>query len=205
MADEISTMSIYTSRQNLLDILQVCGYDVSDYTNPSLAHVVAMIENNQLNLLLTSPKNKVYVIYKLDTKLNTKDGLSEYLEPLLNDEILTKDDNVIIVYKSEPNDTIHAMLENLWNDQGILVSVINIERLQFNIFKHEHVPRHTILSDKEKDEMFAKYNIKSNADLPVISRFDPVASVMCMRPGQVCLIERKSKTAVVSHYYRVCV
>jgi len=164
-----------------------------------------MIENKQLNLLLTSPVNKVYVIYKLDTKLNTKDGLSEYIDPLLDDGILTPQDNIIIVYKSEPNDTIHAMLENLWNDRGMLVSVINIERLQFNIFKHEHVPRHTILSEKEKEEMFSRYNIKSNADLPVISRFDPVASVMCMRPGQVCVIERKSKTAVVSYYYRVCV
>jgi DNA-directed RNA polymerase subunit H (RpoH/RPB5) len=206
MTDEISTMSIYNSRQHLLDILNECGYDVSDYTNPSLQHVAAMIENRQLNLLLTSPTNKVYVIYKLDAKINTRDNLAEHLEPLFEiDKILNKNDNVIIVYKSEPNDTIHAMLENLWNDQGILVSVINIERLQFNIFKHEHVPRHTILNEKEQQELFEKYNIKSNANLPVISRFDPVASVMCMRPGQVCSIERKSKTAVTSTYYRVCV
>jgi DNA-directed RNA polymerase subunit H (RpoH/RPB5) len=205
--DDISIMTIYKSRQHLLDILSEYGYDVSEYTNFSLSHVAAMIDNKQLNLLLQSKKNKVYVIYKLDTKLNAKDGLSEHLESLFYNEsaILSKEDNVIVVYKSEPNDTLHGMLENIWNEQGILVSILNIERLQFNIIKHEHVPKHTILDDNEKDELFKKYNIKSNADLPVISRFDPVASVMCMRPGQVCSIERKSKTAVTTMYYRVCV
>ena len=40
---------------------------------------------------------------------------------------------------------------------------------------------------------------------PIISRFDPVAQSIGIRPGQVCEIIRPSKTAIIAPYYRVCV
>jgi DNA-directed RNA polymerase subunit H (RpoH/RPB5) len=50
-----------------------------------------------------------------------------------------------------------------------------------------------------------KFNIKDRTLFPEISRFDPVAQVIGLRPGQVCHILRASKTAITSDYYRVCV
>ena len=41
--------------------------------------------------------------------------------------------------------------------------------------------------------------------LPEISRFDPQALAMCMRPGQVCKFERESSTALFYNYFRICV
>jgi len=98
-----------------------------------------------------------------------------------------------------------ADMNKLWNDSSIYVSVLNIKRLQFNILKHAVVPKHVLLTDEEKTQLFQKYHIQSNADLPTISRYDAVAQVLCMRPGMVCRIDRKSKTAVMTQYYRVCV
>ena len=96
-------------------------------------------------------------------------------------------------------------MDEVWNKQGVYVTVLHIKRLQFNILKHDLVPPHRVLSEKERDQVFAKLNVRTGADLPAISRYDPVASVLCMRPGQVCEIERKSKTSVKSIYYRFCV
>ena len=50
-----------------------------------------------------------------------------------------------------------------------------------------------------------KYNLMQRTQFPEISRFDPVARVIGLRPGQICKITRPSKTAIESNYYRVCV
>ena len=59
--------------------------------------------------------------------------------------------------------------------------------------------------DKLTEKVKQKYNLKSLSQLPEISRFDPVALLIEMRPGQICKIERSSITSVDSEYYRVCV
>ena len=40
--------------------------------------------------------------------------------------------------------------------------------------------------------------------MPQISRYDPVAQAIGLRPGQICKITRPSKTAITSNYYRIC-
>jgi DNA-directed RNA polymerase subunit H (RpoH/RPB5) len=50
-----------------------------------------------------------------------------------------------------------------------------------------------------------KYNIINKGQFPDISRFDPVARVIGLRPGQLCHIVRPSKTAIEANYYRICV
>lgn len=41
-------------------------------------------------------------------------------------------------------------------------------------------------------------------EFPEISRFDPVAKTIGLRPGKLCKITRSSPTAVESNYYRLC-
>ena len=66
------------------------------------------------------------------------------------------------------------------------------------------VPEHIILNKLEKDAVYKKYNIINDSQLPEISRFDPVAKVLGMRPDSVCEINRPNKSAIVSKYYRLC-
>ena len=62
-----------------------------------------------------------------------------------------------------------------------------------------------ILDDKEKDELKIKYNLNSYKQLPEISRFDPQALAMSMRPGDIGKIERSSVTSLTYDYYRFCI
>jgi len=39
---------------------------------------------------------------------------------------------------------------------------------------------------------------------PTISRFDPVSQVLGIRPGELFEIERSSKTAINTKFYRIC-
>ena len=96
-------------------------------------------------------------------------------------------------------------LKNIWEKDGIFIVIINIRRLQYNILEHSLVPPHRILSEEEVEDIKIKYNITKLSHLPEISRFDPVAQVIGIRPGQVCEIIRSSKTSVTTKYYRVCI
>jgi DNA-directed RNA polymerase subunit H (RpoH/RPB5) len=67
------------------------------------------------------------------------------------------------------------------------------------------VPECIILADPEIQELKKKHNIKELKQLPEISRFDPQALAMGVRPGQVCMFKRESSTAMFYEYYRLCV
>jgi DNA-directed RNA polymerase subunit H (RpoH/RPB5) len=204
MSDVTSITQVYSARNNLLAILEETGYDVSDYVHCGIQQVGAMMETNQLDLLLTHQTGKkIFVKFNLDSKLNVSSEACSFYE---NDPpILTKEDSLMIIVKSDPNDTMISAIDTLWNYSNLYVSVISIRRLQFNILKHVQVPKHEILTPEETTELFQTHNLKTNADLPSISRYDPVAVVLCMRPGMVCRIHRKSKTSVLTYYYRACV
>ncbi|MBI4441035.1 DNA-directed RNA polymerase subunit H [Candidatus Woesearchaeota archaeon] len=67
--------------------------------------------------------------------------------------------------------------------------------------KHDLVPKHTLLSDKEKEELFARYRI-TFFDLPRIEKTDPAITHLNAKSGDVIKIIRKSKTAGEAVYYR---
>ena len=87
---------------------------------------------------------------------------------------------------------------------NIYVNIINIQEILFNILDHVMVPEHKILTNKEKEFIYNKYNIMEDSELPEISRFDPVAKIIGLRPGELCEITRSSKTSITSKYYRLC-
>jgi DNA-directed RNA polymerase subunit H (RpoH/RPB5) len=190
------------------------GYNVDDYANFSISEVNSMKTNNQLDMLLekieenpiTKRKSKVYVRYHLSKTIRPNSHLQEMIDDLFNlEEILSKEDTLFIVVKEEVNDTMMQELKHIWEKDGIFIVIENIKRLQFNILDHTLVPEHRLMNESETVEVMQKYNIMNVEQFPEISRFDPVARVICLRPGQVCHIVRPSKTSITSDYYRICV
>ena len=200
----------YTSLNTLLDILENQGYDVSEYKGMSIQQAAIMYKTGQSDLLLTGPKGKVFVKYQLGVslKVNALETMIETFYEIGTDDagnpILTKEDQLIIIVKDEPNDTMRYKLSRLFSDRGIFVTVLNLKRLQYNILEHEVVPKHTVLIEEEKQSIMKLYSI-DDKQFPEISRYDPVAMLIGLRPGMVCCIDRKSKTAVTSKYYRICI
>lgn len=205
--------SIYNSRKNILDLMEKQEYNVSDYKNFSINEVNTMFQNNQLDMLLEKNKedeklkrkNKIYIKYYLGKVLRPA-NIQEIIDDLFYlEEILTKEDTLFIVAKDEMNETLTNELIHLFEKDGIFIVVQSIKGLQFNILEHVLVPQHRVLNDLETTEVMRKYNIRAKTEFPDISRFDPVAQVIGLRPGKVCEITRISKTAITSLYYRVCV
>ena len=206
--------SIYKARKTILDLMDKQGYNVSDYNNFSINEVNSMKQNNQLDMLLekrqddnsnSKPKRKIYIRFYL-TKTIRPANIQEMIDDLFNlEEILTKDDTLFIITKDEMNDTIINELKHIWEQDELFIVIENIKRLQYNILSHTLVPKHEIINDKEVEEVMKKYNIKKKTEFPDISRFDPVARVIGLRPGNICKITRPSKTSIKTNYYRICI
>ena len=205
--------SVYKSRKIILELMKKQGYNVEDYTNFSISEVNAMYQNKQLDMLLeqveenteTNRKRKIYIRYYLAKKIADK-NIQEMIDDLFNlEEILTKDDTLMIITKDDLNETLTNVLKHIWEQDSILIVIQNIKRLQFNLLDHVLVPSHRILSIEEVKKVKLRYNITDHAQFPDISRFDPVAQIIGIRPGQVCEIIRPSKTAITGLYYRTCV
>jgi DNA-directed RNA polymerases I, II, and III subunit RPABC1 len=207
---------LYKARKTIISFLGNQTYNVEDYANFSIHEVNAMIqqgssnsssaEKHQLDMLVSKEDNtkKAYVKFHLGKTLRPQ-NIYEYIDDLFNlEEILTKKDDLIIIMKDEPNDTLLKMLQNIWAQDGIFINVFNINRLQYNILNHTLVPPHILLTKEEADEIKKKYYIKDDSQIPDISRFGPVAQAIGMRPGDMCHIIRPSKTSVQTSFYRIC-
>ena len=197
--------SIYKSRINLIDILNDRGFNVTDYDQFSISDVGLMYNNKQLDLLLENKsKQKIFVKYYLGKTLRPN-NIQEIVDDLfVLENILNNNDELLLITKEDMNDSVKAIITQIWNQSSIFVNLISIKRLQFNILKHNMVPKHSILPEEEKDNILKKYGIDHTDKLPDISRFDPVASTIGLRPGNICHIVRPSKTAITSDYYRFC-
>lgn len=200
-------LQVYKSRKNLLELLEEQKYNVTDYDNFSINEVDAMNTNSQLDMILHRDKDDsfVYVNY---VKKWSADTLEKLVEDLFEIECLLKDktkDYILLVMNEEPNQTIFDKVKYIFDKNGYFIIPYNIARLQFNILNHELVPRATVLNTTEEEALFKQYNLTNAMNLPEISRFDPQAMAIGLRPGQIVKLERKSPTAMNSLYYRICV
>jgi len=198
---------LYISRKIMVDFLGNQGYDISNVSNFSHGDVHIMAKNSQLDMYLTNPDNnqKVYVKYYIIKELRPQNIHDLIDELFVLEEFIKKGDQLLIITKSPANKTMKSELEKVWSNSGIYINVISLLELQYNILNHVMVPTHIKLNDSEKQAFLTKYNIFKEDRIPEISRFDPVAKVLGVQPGQVCKIIRPSRTAIEGVYYRICI
>lgn len=201
---------IYKSRKNILELMDEQGFDVSGYANFSVSEINAMKQNNQLDMLLELKQNsnqenqkKIYIRYYLAKTIRPA-NITEMIDDLfILTETLQKKDTLYIIIKDNPNETLMNELKHIWERDGIFIIIESIKSLQFNILKHVLVPKHRIMNQDEVIDVMKRYNITDKSLFPDISRFDPVARAIGLRPGQLCNIIRPSKTSIKTNYYRI--
>jgi len=84
------------------------------------------------------------------------------------------------------------------------VELIEGTYASFDIFHHELVSNHSIVSADEIQLVLNHYGIVRN-QLPQILRNDPAAKALGAKPGEVVRIERDSATSGTAYYYRLVV
>ena len=208
--------SIYISRKNIIYYLKELGYDVSKYESFNIAEINAMEQNSNQTSELNfdvykssedgNVQEKCSVVYYM--KSNIKQTILESIatEFYEDDEHSDKSKtNLIVVSQNPMNDSLQKLLKKMWKKYNEYVVLMDLKSTQFNLLTHEMVPKHYKLSHQEKEEVYNRFNINNDKQLPEISIFDPVAKALLMRPGDVCKIIRHDKISYVNEFYRVCV
>ena len=199
--------NIFNSRKIILDLAQRRGYNIEEYQNFSINEIGILYTNKQLDMLLKNDETqkKIYYKYHLHTKIRPANVL-DYIEDLYNiEEFLDKTDELIIITKDKPNDGLLNVLDRIYKKEKQYVNIYNLHNYLYNCLNNILQPKFRVINDKEKREMMKKYNVVSDNLLPEISRFDPVAIALGLRPLQVIEIIRSSETALTTKYYRVCI
>ena len=78
------------------------------------------------------------------------------------------------------------------------------EKQTFNIMDHVLVPKHEVITEEEKKQLFEKYDIHPD-QLPQILDTDPVSLSIDAKPGQIIKVTRKSRTAQEAVAFRLVV
>jgi DNA-directed RNA polymerase subunit H (RpoH/RPB5) len=202
---------LYTSRNTVISYLKNNEYDCSDYENFCFEEINIMKDTDNLSFMVeNSLGEKCYVKYEIDLTFKhnvlKKNSIVALKQKIFDGDepILTKKDTLFIVTTNYSEDSVHSMIKNSWETEGIFIVLFNLAHLQINILKHTYVPKHVKLTDEEADEFYKKYNV-NETQIPEISRFDPVARALCLRPKQICKITRYDKISYKNDYYRICV
>ena len=200
----LTVSRIFNARNIVLKQLGSRGYNIDGYLGCGVNEVNAMYLYKQLDMSLSNPKNKekTYVRFHTEKTFNLS-SINDIIEDLyVLDNVLTSNDTLIIITKQEIK-TMNPHLNRLYLE-GYFIILLSLDRLQFNILEHDSVPPHVILNNEEIEIMKKTFNITELSQLPDISRYDPVSLAIGIRPGQICKIDRPSKSAIQSIYYRLC-
>jgi DNA-directed RNA polymerase subunit H len=71
----------------------------------------------------------------------------------------------------------------------------------FDLFEHQLVSKHEILTEKEREQLLAEYRVQPY-QLPQIKSSDPSVKAIDAKPGDVLRVIRKSPTAGIHIAYR---
>ena len=202
---------VYNSRLNMIEYLKNMDFDCKEFEHFSIEEVEVMKNHNQLDFKVTNESGgSCYVMYKLDSSLKQnmvkKNNIESFINDIFEESIpIEKNDTLAIITTEYSQDSIHKIIKNIWENEQKYVVILTLANLQYNILKHTFVPKHIKLNDEEKAAFYAKFNIQNDSQIPEISRFDAVAKIIFLRPGDVCKIIRYDKISYTNEYYRLCV
>ena len=210
----MSINKLFKSREVIIDMLKMRGYNTDMYDNFSINEIELMFKGcekkttSELGSLDITVSNKfggkLYVKYLLASKLR-----SNNFKMLIDDMIenyLVSGDEVLFILKDNANnmDSFDSMLESYLTTKNIFIQIFSLDNLMFNITKHKLVPKMRILTEEEKNKVLKTYST-TPIQMPQILKSDPQAKFLGVRKGDMCEIIRASETAGNALTYRMCI
>lgn len=195
-------MEIDTIRAHLKDMLEARGDDVSYIEE----HGDAVETSRYYSEIIELGTDKTTVFFVLSKEMLKKWRQQEESPAKMMETYGTK--NFLLILSDSPSPAaMHSL--TTWDKelqaQGGMLQVFFTKELMYNPMKHELVPLHEKLSDADAKAMMEQYLVKSKAQLPIISRNDPIARRLGLRHGDIVRITRYNDTSGVYYYYRCCV
>jgi len=222
-----SYTNVLESRRHLLEMLEDRGYNVEHLKNFTQDDIKEIMLNHITGKFTTIPEigpldifleknigmsnvEKVYVKYRLDMKFKGTASLVTQINDIY-DKILTPKDTLIILnvqrvlMKIGVKDKVDEQFVNdFYIRKNYFVQIFGLENFKFNVSRHQFVPKHTILSKQEAQDVLTKFNC-TNKNIPTIKRDDAQAKYIGLRLKQICQIDVDNVSSGSTEKYRLCV
>lgn len=180
---------VLRSRKTIVEMLEKRGYSMKNTEENIDFKTFEKLSNHDI----IDDNSKIYVHYISDNvKLNT-----EEMDKII-DTIKAEygDINIIIIYTIVVSGILikHEMKD---------VELFKLDEVIINISKHNYVPEHTIIYDDEINEILNTFSTTLDK-LPRILHTDPMIRFIGAKKGDVVKIKRRSSSAGIYYYYRLC-
>jgi DNA-directed RNA polymerase subunit H len=165
--------------------------------------IFSLKDNDTFDIKVDNPEeagNNIYhIILLMDQKITTVTKTSIIGEHLYDKgERKTKDHKIIIVEDISPR-ARQAIQLNFPT-----IEVFLRKEQMFNIVDSIYVPKHSLLSQEESDQVLKEFGLQKK-DMPKILTTDPIVLYFHAKIGQIFRIIRPSETAGYATYYRLVV
>jgi DNA-directed RNA polymerase subunit H (RpoH/RPB5) len=186
--------AVVKSLQTIIQMLEDRDINLGGLTEDSANELLEVFVNNN-KMLFEVIINDVKVVYCLSSKVKWSE-LKKYFEDEKSYSLY------ICVLKDKMSQNNSKMLSSL----KLNMQVFDMRNLQFNISRHELVPKHEVIrSETEVRNIIEKYALKSKYQLPIILKTDAMAKYLGLKNGDMVKITRVSPTAGEYFVYRCCV
>ena len=191
---------LWRSREEALGLKMMKKYDIKESDHMTLEQFTEWAEGegfcDKIQEMTFSCKTKdknlddvqrIKIYWPAEAKL----GGSEY-RGISNDMESENLKNAVIIIRDSVTPHAQTTLRYL-NSQKIYITVFNMDLLQFDIFKHVKVPKHTICTKSEKRDLKKDYNV-TDSQLPKIKSTDAAIKRLGAVKGDLIKIEEESDT-----------
>lgn len=198
------------------------GYDTREYEDEDLAMTEEMMRAGALDMfmrraILATGANgadgandeeeqfvQVYVWYCTAQQYSRPAAILEKVEALRDAGMLRPEDTLYIVGPDDPKDRLTILLNELWTRppaERVFAAITTVPRTQFDWARSKYAFKHTLLSPEQTAAIEDRYEAPGEpGKLPEISRHDPGAVYIALRPGEICHIARPK-----GDFYRRCI
>lgn len=201
---------LFKSRKIILEMIADRGYDTTKLQNYSLNEIDLMYSNHPktnkeispLDITITNT-DKIFAKYILTPRIRIS-NIQTIIDSIIED--FNENDTLLLIIRDKitSETALEEFFEKIYKEKKIFIQYFYIDTLTFNVTKHSFVPLHEILSEDDKPKLIDNLNIVSLNKLPKIKKTDPIAKYYGMKINDICRISRKSETAGIYYYYRLC-
>lgn len=186
---------LYKSFNTILEMLEDRGIKMDPPLDAGYIDSFLVNQTNKPGFDVVLSGNKVRIIYYLASKFKWSE-----LKKFFEDE--KKYDLTLLVVREKVSQNNMKQINALDIDMQIFL----LKELQFNITKHELVPKHEVINNPEEvKSIMEMLSLKSKNQLPIILKTDPMARWLNLRSGDIVRISRPSPTSGYYVAYRCCV
>ncbi len=206
--------NIYKSRKVILEMLQMRGFDTSQYLQQTREELNILFQqhgskgNSEVDTLdiLVEGEHKIFVKYLTSNKIRNQIIINT-IDEVYESDLLSKEDIIVIITKDKVTyqGALEEYINRIFYRDGTFAQIFWLNSLLFNISEHDLVPKYRIMTQEEKQALIDKLFLDDEKNLPKILVTDPVAKFYGVRIGQLCEIEYTNETNGFNKSYRLCI